>query len=230
MLHFLLGLNPDGCNMTTDPSCNKSTAMPFIFGTCMEEPLPWVFEEVEVTGPNDFKQGILLWENGKQLEKAFGENARRSFEDYEPGFVVVLFSALDIESEMDLGDEVSREFAFLWDDCSFDFSSFRQLGFPSVVEMMGMTVVDPSASSSKILPSTSGNWVRSSTNGFSSFLSGNSVAELPHPCLITTIPYSHAKHLLRNRNILTVSSKMLTCCVQQSMAGVQCARINCNET
>ncbi|KAH8969279.1 hypothetical protein BDL97_02G025000 [Sphagnum fallax] len=170
MLHFLLGLNPDGCNMTTDPSCNKSTAMPFIFGTCMEEPLPWVFEEVEVTGPNDFKQGC-----------SFG------------GFVVVLFSALDIESEMDLGDEVSREFAFLWDDCSFDFSSFRQLGFPSVVEMMGMTVVDPSASSSKILPSTSG-------------------------------------HLLRNRNILTVSSKMLTCCVEQSMAGVQCARINCNET
>ncbi|CAM6042629.1 unnamed protein product, partial [Sphagnum compactum] len=100
MLHFLLGLIPDGCNMTTDPSCNKSTAMPFIFGTCTEEPLPWVFEEVEVAGPNDFKQGT-------------------------------------------------------------------QLGFPSVVEMMGMTVVDPSASSSKILPSTSGHLLETET--FSQF-------------------------------------------------------------
>jgi hypothetical protein len=43
--------------------------------------LPWLWDNSS-TSIFFFR---LLWENGKQLEKAFGENARRSFEDYEPG-------------------------------------------------------------------------------------------------------------------------------------------------
>jgi hypothetical protein len=39
--------------------------------------LPWLWDNSS-TSIFFFR---LLWENGKQLEKAFGENARRSFED-----------------------------------------------------------------------------------------------------------------------------------------------------
>jgi hypothetical protein len=43
--------------------------------------LPWLWDNSS-TSIFFFR---LLWENGKQLQKAFGESARRSFEDYEPG-------------------------------------------------------------------------------------------------------------------------------------------------
>jgi hypothetical protein len=56
MLHFLPELS-DGCKMVTDLSCDNSTNVLFIFGTCVEH-LPWILAEEEDRGPDDFEHGM----------------------------------------------------------------------------------------------------------------------------------------------------------------------------